>query len=301
MSGFNWLGATVTSAMLALTPGAGMASVFSIDLTFEGGTDEQIEAMTTAAAIWETLITGYEVESYDSDLSISVTLEEIDGSGSVLGYASPTEVNTDGQTYAYTDSGVIGFDTDDIDDYSFSGLVELFLHEMAHVIGFGTLWDLDVGPNTIYDLTDADSGGTGTEYTGEAAVAAYNEVMGTSVDSIALELAGGDGTAGAHWDEYDYGVGVGYDDMAYELMTGWLNSGSESYISAFTLASFEDLGYTTLWSEGDYDGMTVEDLIALVSADIDLTTVAAVPLPNGLFLGLTALGSLIGLGRRRWA
>lgn len=176
---------------LLLSAGGGEAAVFNIDLTFSGGSDEQIEAATTASEIWETLITGYDVESYDGDLSISVSLDEIDGEGSVLGYASPTAAATDGRTYAYTTTGEITFDSADIADYSYTSLVELFLHEIAHVIGFGTLWDLDFGPNTIYDLTDADAGETATAYTGAAGVAAYNEAMGTSVDSIPLEQAGG--------------------------------------------------------------------------------------------------------------
>lgn len=105
-------------------------------------------------------------------------------------------------------------------------------------------------------------------------------------------------------DETDYGLGSDDDAMTYELMTGWLNSGSDSYISTFTLASFDDLGYTTLWSTGAYDGMTVEELIALVSSETSAVAVAAVPLPQGLFLGLSALGamgSLSMLRRRQWA
>jgi hypothetical protein len=65
---------------------------------------------------------------------------------------------------------------------------------------------------------------------------------------VPVELGGGSGTANGHWNEVDGGsaltgiVDIQGRDMAYELMTGWLNE--PAYLSRTTIASFQDIGYT---------------------------------------------------------
>ncbi|ARE40998.1 Zinc metalloendopeptidase, leishmanolysin family [Rhodovulum sp. P5] len=285
----NVLGGVILAASLPYA-GTGSASTFDIILDISGATSAQAEAFTIAASIWETLITGYTVDDYSTPLTVSMSVTDIDGSGGTLGYGGPS-YGQFADSELYVTSGLVAFDTDDIDSYSLTDLVTLALHEVAHVIGFGTLWEY--GP---YDLTDASGyrdAANATEYTGANAVAAYNDEMGLTGDSlvtsIALEEAGGSGTAGSHWDETDYGLGT--DDITYELMTGWYNGADSAYISAFTLASFEDLGYTTLWSEGSYTAMSIDELIAMVTA---------VPLPGSLMLIGSGFGllTLIRKGRR---
>ena len=69
-------------------------------------------------------------------LLISATLEEIDGSGGILGSAGPTSVWTSCPSISL--SGDMTFDIDDIgwmeDDGIFEGVI---MHEMGHVIGIG--------------------------------------------------------------------------------------------------------------------------------------------------------------------
>jgi hypothetical protein len=62
--------------------------------------------------------------------------------------------------------------------------------------------------------------------------------LGTAVP---VENTGGEGTAYAHWRESVFGS---------ELMTGWLNAGSNP-LSALTIAQFRDLGYVVNDALGD--------------------------------------------------
>ena len=57
--------------------------------------------------------------------------------------------------------------------------------------------------------------------------------MGGSGSGVPVELDGGSGTAGSHWDEETFGN---------ELMTGYINAG-ENYISGMSAAAFKDMGY----------------------------------------------------------
>jgi len=138
------------------------------------------------------------------------------------------------------------FDTADLEVMEVNGvLLNVITHEMAHVMGFGTLWVY----NGVYQ------NGSG-QYTGANGLAAYQAEFDPAATFVPVELGGGPGTANAHWDEMDGGVVDGDTgltgitnswgaDMGYELMTGWLNStGDEpAFISNTTVQSFVDIGY----------------------------------------------------------
>jgi hypothetical protein len=131
------------------------------------------------------------------------------------------------------------FDTADLNQMEANGtLSSVILHEMAHVMGFGTLWEL----NNVY------VDGTG-RYTGANALAAYRtEFNQPGATFVPVELGGGSGTANGHWDEVDNGAGntgrvSALGDIRFELMTGWLNT--PSYISETTVQSFVDIGFVT--------------------------------------------------------
>jgi hypothetical protein len=141
-------------------------------------------------------------------------------------------------------------------------------HEMAHVLGFGTLWETD-------GLYVHGSG----HYTGSFGLAAYRAEFGQpSASYVPVELGGGAGTADGHWNEVDNGGGnAGITDakgrdMRYELMTGWLNTPASSlFLSNTSIQSFRDLGYT----------------------------VAAVPLPGAVWLFGSALVSFMGFSAKK--
>lgn len=273
----------LSSRKLTLLSGLGLfmsatapqASTFHITMDFSGGglSDIQQSYFTAAADFWSSIITGYNskvTSSLVTGVTISASATAIDGVGKVLGSAGPnTSWNGFGLGgYVLAKTGVMNFDTADVSNMisngSFTSVIE---HEMAHVLGFGTLWT----NNHLYTT------GTG-KYTGQYGLAAYNAEFGKSGTYVPVELGGGVGTADGHWDEVDNGstntgiVDASGRDMKSELMTGWLNS--PVFVSNTTKQSFRDLGYT-------------------------VASVTAVPLPATLWLFTTALLSVAGFSAKK--
>lgn len=230
------LKASVVGAFLLATH-YGYAAPFNIELNFTGGlTPSQQSIFTTAANTWESLISGYQAGISISSLTINASGVTIDGAGGVLGQASPTRITRQGGRWLPT-RGLMQFDAADISVLEAEGsFLAVVLHEMAHVMGFGSLWTL----NGVY------VNGSG-RFTGANAIAAARVEFGRpGATFIPVELGGGSGTANAHWDERDGGVCcTGFvsnqGDATFELMTGWLNA--SSYISMTTVQSFVDIGY----------------------------------------------------------
>lgn len=218
---------------------SGAQAAFSINLSFSGLTPTQASYFAAAESFWEGVITGYQASVSLSGINISATGAAIDGVGNILGSAGPNSGVFAGG-FAYVTSGAMTFDTADIDHLiGLGSFTDVIRHEMAHVIGFGTVWDL----NGVY--TD----GSG-HYTGANALREYRlEFNQPAATFVPVELGGSAGTANGHWNEIDGGGfgGTGITDtlgrdMKFELMTGWLNA--PSFVSRTTIASFQDLGYT---------------------------------------------------------
>lgn len=191
-----------------------------------------------AESFWEGVITGYQPGISFTGLDIRALTPYIDGASGVLGSAGWTTAARSGGFWLAT-GGEMEFDSADVAGLVQSGRFgEVIQHEMAHVIGFGTLWT----QNGVY----LDGSG---HFTGQAALAQYRtEFNRPGAISVPVELGGGAGTANGHWDEVNGGAsatgvvdGSGRD-MRYELMTGWLNG--PTYVSRTTAASFVDIGYT---------------------------------------------------------
>jgi hypothetical protein len=118
------------------------------------------------------------------------------------------------------------FDSADAAYYQSLGLFDdIVTHELAHVLGFGGLWNYGANP-----LVSAD------QYTGSAGLNAYREIS-PGATYIPVETTGESGTVGAHWSE------ALFDN---ELMTGWIDS--SNYLSKFSVASLGDLGYAVSYS-----------------------------------------------------
>lgn len=242
------------------------------------GPAEYAAAFDTAEAIWEGLLTGYQDgmvvsrsagSSYFngqmvSDVFIEANVEAIDGVGGILGSAGPNAVAVDSSGFTLATDGTMRFDSADVANLVSSGTWDdVILHEMGHVLGFGTLWT----QNGVYTNNSG-------LYTGAAATAAWQSEFGQT-GSPAVELGGGVGTANAHWNEVDNGAGptgitdLQGRDLRDELMTGWLNG--EAFISQMTVNSFQDIGFT----------------------------VTAVPEPSGM--GLCVIAALFCTRRRKQA
>lgn len=260
---------------LFIAASSAQAATFHIDFSFAGLDSVQQSYFTQAADFWGSVITGYNGSVTDSRItgvSINASAASMDGVGGILGSAGPQTLwggpgwHTGG--YALAKTGVMQYDTADISNMigngTFTAVIE---HEMAHVLGFGTLWEA----NHLY------TAGSG-QYAGAYGLAAWkNEFKQASAAYVPVELDGGTGTANGHWNEVANGaanVGIADSqgrDMKYELMTGWLNS--PAFLSNTTVQSFRDLGYS----------------------------VTAVPLPASVWLFGSALLSILGFssGKRR--
>jgi hypothetical protein len=169
-----------------------------------------------------------------------VTIEPIDGVGSVLGQAGPCFIRVPGDL---TVIGRMQFDEDDVEALEQEGsLSAVILHEMGHVLGFGTLWD---GLGLLVDPSEPDPEPplADTHFTGADAIAAFDEAGGADYTGAKVPVmnVGGAGTVNSHWRD-----GV-FDP---EIMTGFLNAGPNP-LSAITIASLADLGYTVDLSQAD--------------------------------------------------
>lgn len=227
---------------------AGGGAAFDIEIRYNPGsspTGAQAAAYAAAEAKWEGVITGdlpdlaisrpagactspTAIDETVDDLVIFVTLEAIDGPGGVLGSAGPCLVRSGSYLPVM---GSMRFDTADLATLEGNGLLdEVILHEMAHVLGVGTLWP------TLGLLADpAASGGTDPYFTGADAIAAFDDVGGSGYagPKVPVEAGGGPGTRDGHWRESIFDK---------ELMTGWIDAGTNP-LSLVTVESLDDLGY----------------------------------------------------------
>ena len=164
------------------------------------------------------------------DLLIYVEIKEIDGRSGVFGGAGPCQIREGNSLPAV---GVMFFDIADLDSMEANDqLEETIVHEMAHVIGFGTLWS---HLNLLQDSARADRNAN-THFTGAAAKAAFDEIRGdnyTDSDLVPVQHQGGVGVWNGHWRELVFRT---------ELMTPFPDRGPNP-MSVVSLASFVDIGY----------------------------------------------------------
>lgn len=255
------------------------AATFQIDVNFTGDTHYQ-SLFEDAANFWESQIVGRWNDFDFGPLRIDASVVAIDGAGGALAGAAPQfGVCSDGtgdlggcrarNEYVFTTAGTMVFDEDDVGNAaSLNVLDDIIRHEMAHVIGFGTLWGL----NGVYTAPDRDLDNDGTDdvftdgqYTGTHGLAAYQQEFDATATFIPVEGNGGAGTADSHWDE-------NWAGGSSDLMTGYL-SGQQTTLSNTTLHSFRDIGYV-------------------------LAQPPAVPVPAGGVLLLSAIGIFL-MSRRK--
>lgn len=174
------------------------------------------------------------------DLILMVNIDSIDGpggeDGNVLGRAGPCGIRTDTTPFI----GILILDEYDLLSNTNEELVtDLIQHEIAHVLGFGTLW-------SFFDLVEGAAGDTlnNPRYVGAEALAAYQAAVDTAT-AVPVENEGGEGTVDSHWRESVF------DE---ELMTGFAErAGIDMFLSEMTIASFADLGYQVDLSAADAD------------------------------------------------
>ena len=157
---------------------------FDIDLNFQSTslTQTQRNIINRASQRWEDIITeGLPTVRLQNgevidDLKIDVVVRPIDGVGGTLGQAGPRAIRNQSRL-PYL--GLIEFDQADVNQLQAAGtLDDVLVHEIGHILGFGTLWSEF---NLIQGAVSRDP-----RYTGRAAVQAYNRVFNRNVNSIPL-------------------------------------------------------------------------------------------------------------------
>ena len=208
-----------------------------ITLAFEGDISADRRAVfERSAARWDGVVnTGFdpiEVEgAVLSGVRIDVSIQPIDGTDGVLGRAGPTILRRDTELPLTV---IMEFDQADVVSLENGGRFEdVILHEMAHVLGFGTLWSRK-------DLIRG-TGPLDPRFVGPAASREFAALEGQGAGSVPLSITGGAGTRESHWRELVFGD---------ELMTGFL-SGGERPLSRLSVAAFEDIGYDVDYSSAD--------------------------------------------------
>lgn len=232
--------------LAAVNPAGGFTiSVLPINVG-QGGVNgsgfsvSQVALLQQSAGQWEQLITGYQPGIVLAGVSINASAGSFDGLGNTYADAGPTAFDFQ-QGLFLTTTGSMQFDIADLGTLEAAGTLQsVMAHEIAHVLGFGTLWSA----NGLYVE------GSG-RYTGSAGVTAYAAEFSPGASFVPVELGGGAATRDLHWNEVDGGLSnTGITDalgrdFGNEIMTGWTGpTPANRYISQTTLRSFEDLGFT---------------------------------------------------------
>lgn len=185
------------------------------------------------------------------DLMIVAAVVDIDGTGGTLGRAGPCWVRSAGYMPFF---GMMEFDAADLDRLEEDGLLTpVILHEMAHVLGFGTLWEhhgLLRDASSTFQVLD-------THFEGRLAIEAFDSAGGAGYADgakVPVENRGGSGTRNGHWRASVFGS---------ELMIGYIGSSLPS-LSAVSLQSLADMGYRV--DAGLADAYSLPDAQALASA-----------------------------------
>ncbi|HSM17497.1 MAG TPA: leishmanolysin-related zinc metalloendopeptidase, partial [Gemmatimonadales bacterium] len=194
------------------------------------------------------------------DVIIYAAAVPIDGPGGILGQAGPCLIRSGSFLPAL---GGMQFDTADLATLESQGrLLDVILHEMGHVLGFGTIWSslgLLQNPSCggFGSTCNPDLPGADTHFNGATAVTSFDNVGGTAWtlgSKVPVEnTLGGPGTRDSHWRESTFGN---------ELMTGFINAGSNP-LSEVTTAGMQDIGYAV--NLGSSDGYTLANPNALVA------------------------------------
>jgi hypothetical protein len=220
------------------------------------GLETIVDALFAAAERWEEVITGDlpDINGID-DLRITYDFSPIDGRGGTIGSAGPRRIRQ-GSLLPY--EGVMTFDSADVGSLSSAELEALFLHEMGHVLGIGTLWR-NLG------CSQCEQGNPRYNPTGQcpAAEAAFEATpnVGANTDLL-IEQDGGQGTACGHFDE---------TLLQSEVMTGFLTVNRQtgiSELSTITIGTLQDMGYTVNFDVADDYVLPTSSLNANIILDL---------------------------------
>jgi hypothetical protein len=179
-----------------------------------------------------------------NDLLVLVRIAPIDQAFGTLARAGPCVSRPGGGLPVVSQ---LTLDEADVGRLQSQGTLEdLIQHELAHALGFGTLW---ASRGLLVNPSLPNARGTDTYFRGLSAIAAFDAMGGSAYaggQKVPVEnREGGVGTRDSHWR---------LTILENELMTGFLAS-SGSPLSRLTVASLEDLGYEV--DESGADAFTI--------------------------------------------
>ena len=213
-----------------------------IDDLFENGSEERIFG-------------------YIDDLTLYVQMESIDGEEGLLGFAGPVYTRTPSHLPLLS---AMVLDSDDLDDFTTVAFQDLVLHEMAHALGFGTIWeDLDLLKNPSVDFFgDPITPSPDTHFSGTNAITAFNGVGGGDYTGAKVPVEnseGGAGTRDSHWRDSVIGPN--------ELMDGFGDPTQTELdpLSLITIQSMADLGYIVDVTQADSYTLPTDDESSMIA------------------------------------
>lgn len=271
-----------TARLESYTPG------YEIELQFVGQVADTLRSVARSASErWGRIVTGDvpEVVLQDSidldrcfqastdagkrgdpidDLLMMVRSDSIDGEGGVLARAGPCFVRDSDSDPRVPPIPVIGGMVADSADVGGGALEQIVLHEIAHVLGFGTLWNFRGGDGTgPYQLLEG-PGSDDPVFTGPFGIDQFLEIGGDDYDGEPVPVAnqGGEGTRDSHWRESIFGN---------ELMTGFLNPNFDNPLSVVTVGAMADQFYAVNFDEADPFQITISGAASVLTGPaIDL-------------------------------
>jgi len=231
------------------------------DLAFDFGSElsefsqSQLAIFDQVESTFESQILGFQPGVSLSGAVIDVSAQPIDGPGIVAGQGggssngitnggfqffipqtNPSFTGTDGVLTSATgtfSTGSFEIDEDDLAPLenvgtgTGNGLFSVVYHEVAHALGFGTLWNEN-------GLVDSDG-----QYIGANGLATFQAEFDPSATIIPTD--GTNAFNAGHWDENSAFLGT-------DLLSPSLLLGATNPISDTTISTFEDLGFVTITS-----------------------------------------------------
>lgn len=251
---------------------AATTSPFTIEVRFLGGlTQAQKNAFKAAADRWTRVIVGdlpsvrVDGEVID-DVLILAQGTPIDGPGRILGQAGPTHLRPTGAGSAafLPAKGIMSFDTADLQKMEQNGtLNDVIAHEMGHVLGIGTVWEMKSLLRRV--------GIANPTFVGTNAKREYRTLRGSgALRRVPVENTGGEGTRDSHWRETVF---------RNELMSGFIGTVGNP-LSRLTVGSLADVGYVVDMNAAE--PYTLPNLMML--AERGLLTAHVAPVDVGVML-----------------
>ena len=273
---------------LEVTVGGKEVESYDVELEFlSNGTSSQDAIVRQAAERWEAVI-GLGVPDFDfsafpqeanscgagspavndvvDDIRIYVTIDSIDGPGGNEGNIVATAAPCNWRLIVFEDPATLQRDTIHrevirgfilLDEYdvarmeSQGQLRSVVTHEMAHVLGFGTLWEVH---DRLRNPSVPDKPTEDTHFEGPLTIAAFDAAGGGAYPGrkVPVENSGLQGSADGHWRQSVF------ED---ELMNPFL-VGAAPPMSAITLESLYEIGYEINLGEAESFALSVGGMVA---------------------------------------